>query len=816
MARYPVLAVCILWIHAHCMASNLTETPPPRPLVPGSQVICLYDSSEGTSEHRNPLSGEVASAITKMGFDIKWRDIARDGLPRVESLAGARAVVTGFLDGKMNNASAYATFVRDVVHMGVRFVIIGNYGAWQESKTDAFLPYETVNTAFSALGVRYDAMWTDDPSLLTIEVLDPALGDRTAVRPDDVRHFYQFSPLREDVQILVQAIRKDAPGGVPPSAVVFTSATGAMALSRYLSGRDLLDDPGSSRLNVASFIRTALARIPMEPSSLLVLHDSMSQDSERAMRALSVVSAYARIPIVSVDRPYAGDLRPVDLLAHAGVLLALTEVQSPTDGLIAGLLRDVLGRGRRVVSLLPLSDQVIAPVITQGGPTRARPVKGYGLRFNKGIFPGLEGIEVSSFAPTTLLHSLGKSCEVLAESQSEAGPIPIWWRCAAGRGMTVGLNAFELIDRAALGIVLQATTMAMDIWAMPVLGATIEFVDDCPLPMTGNVYEAMGGPDTQFYVNEFYGMVRDAVQKLRIKPTFLAVFSYDEKIAPPFDEPLAGIGGVAARELARMIISDDMPVGLHGTNHVSPAIRGGVTKHFLGIDSLREWFSAGRDFMKAIFGSEARVTVYVPPNDWIDEAGKDALVAAVPEIQVLSTVFNGTEVETEQDFGPDPHHKGLINLPRTWAGYFLEGEAVLGMVNGVLLYGVSSHFIHPDDVLDPERSGGKTWRELKEAYIKGLQEVRRRFPFLREMTALEAASEIRRLSEVGFGTTMHPFVVRRTSGETGPIMFMVRTSPRCSPLYVNGGEVVHSDSEAGVHFVLMKQRVMGIRCGNSR
>ncbi|NOZ02030.1 MAG: hypothetical protein GXP54_09105, partial [Deltaproteobacteria bacterium] len=43
---------------------------------PGERVICLYDSSEGVTADRNPLSAVVAPAIEGLGFQVVWHDVA--------------------------------------------------------------------------------------------------------------------------------------------------------------------------------------------------------------------------------------------------------------------------------------------------------------------------------------------------------------------------------------------------------------------------------------------------------------------------------------------------------------------------------------------------------------------------------------------------------------------------------------------------------------------------------------------------------------------------------------------------------------------
>lgn len=47
------------------------------------------------------------------------------------------------------------------------------------------------------------------------------------------------------------------------------------------------------------------------------------------------------------------------------------------------------------------------------------------------------------------------------------------------------------------------------------------------------------------------------------------------------------------------------------------------------------------------------------------------------------------------------------------------------------LYGVFSHFIHPDDVFDPDRSHGCTWEELYRSYCAWMRDIHTTYPWLR-------------------------------------------------------------------------------------
>ncbi|NOZ01769.1 MAG: DUF2194 domain-containing protein [Deltaproteobacteria bacterium] len=623
------------------------------------------------------------------------------------------------------------------------------------------------------------------------------------------------------MRILVEADRTDKGRSGRPSAVVFSSATGALALTRYLSPSDMLDDPDSFRLDIRGFISRGLAATPSDRSALLVLFDPDSEDSRRAMTALAATSSYTAIPMIAVASRDFRNLRPMDLDGFAGVVLACPDVPSAVAGYLAGLLRNHARKGGRVLAVLPIRDPSVASVIW-GRQVEPVPGKAKGIRFHKGAFPGIAGLEVEaeSVGFSGLRAVTGPDCRVLAESLATKGntAVPLWWRCTMGKGSITALNAYEFADRAFLGFVVQSVLNAEGSWAMPVLAAAVEFVDDCPLPMTGRFLKPMGKKDTEFYSDDFFGMVLKAVDGIGIRPVFMAVFSYDDRVAPPFDELYPGQVGSVSRELARRIVEHDLLAGLHGMNHLSPAITGGVSKTFPDRESISREFSRARKEFYEVFGKENRPTVYVPPNDYIDKDGKLALTLSVPEVRVIASVFSGSEVETQQDFARDQDLQWITTFPRTWAGYTLKGEALLGMLNGVFVLSVNSHFIHPDDVLDPERSGGRSWKELESGYLDGLREVRRRFPFLREMSVLEAAEELNRMLSVGLKTTRLAgggIRVVRTSGVVSPLTLLVRLPEGCPPKVSADGKVLFSDLISGRHHVRMDGRVLEIDCNRS-
>ena len=66
----------------------------------------------------------------------------------------------------------------------------------------------------------------------------------------------------------------------------------------------------------------------------------------------------------------------------------------------------------------------------------------------------------------------------------------------------------------------------------------------------------------------------------------------------------------------------------------------------------------------------------------------------------------------------------------------------LSYLSALGLYGVFSHFIHPDDLFDEERGRGQTWDVLFDSYSEMIGEIHASYPFLRSLSVSEAADAL--------------------------------------------------------------------------
>jgi hypothetical protein len=127
--------------------------------------------------------------------------------------------------------------------------------------------------------------------------------------------------------------------------------------------------------------------------------------------------------------------------------------------------------------------------------------------------------------------------------------------------------------------------------------------------------------------------------------------------------------------------------------------------------------------------------------------GREAVVTAMPDLKAISSIYsegytNDAYIQ-EFEVGDD----GIVELPRISSGYENSQKNNWYILNAVSSLGIYSHFIHPDDILDPERSAGKGWEVLAKEYNNLLKNVNGKYGWLRQMTVSEGAFEVKKYEE---------------------------------------------------------------------
>ena len=140
------------------------------------------------------------------------------------------------------------------------------------------------------------------------------------------------------------------------------------------------------------------------------------------------------------------------------------------------------------------------------------------------------------------------------------------------------------------------------------------------------------------------------------------------------------------------------------------------------------------------------------PSNLLSDTGRQVLLETLPEIKAIAGLYLAEEgvnaLIQEFDEGED----GAVNVPRISAGFDPDDYTEFVTAQELVLHGVYSHFIHPDDILDSERTGNQTWDEMYEAFKAKLYAIADTYPAIRFLSASEGAAAIQRYNRL----VIHP------------------------------------------------------------
>ncbi|MBM4388623.1 MAG: DUF2194 domain-containing protein, partial [Deltaproteobacteria bacterium] len=464
--------------------------------------------------------------------------------------------------------------------------------------------------------------------------------------------------------------------------------------------------------------------------------------------------------------------------------------------------------GGGIISLNPVTSHALYPLFSLNGNHQKKLKKGFGMDFAGIFYPEANKFNVAKdgyqFSGIDIKQPPGSELLISAHKSGEKEALVMAFMVRKGKGRAVFLNNLDAGSRYFTGMLAQLLIHALDTAAVPLFAIRTLFVDDCPLPMWNREVEGEEKTDTEFYLKDFFEEIVSLSDRFKIKPSFFAVFSYDDRVEPPFDFTQFQIGkDNASLELAGKIMDHGFELGLHGYNHLSLALSGGVSKPWKSGESMEKALLSVRKYWTERFGGGNLPVVYVAPNNYIDAAGKKAIKNAIPEIRVISALMNGDENETSQDIGFDSEEPHFFNLPRTSAGYMLGGEQKLSLINGIMLAGFWTHFIHPDDAYDPARSQKFKWKDLIASFRKVFEDVEKSYPFLRAMTARDAFYEAMKISDTGFNfkSSAKKIGYEITPGTESPFFMLLKIPAGSKIKKTEGFEKISYNMKSGYMFV---------------
>lgn len=375
-----------------------------------------------------------------------------------------------------------------------------------------------------------------------------------------------------------------------------------------------------------------------------------------------------------------------------------------------------------------------------------------GFHFTGELLPGSLGctFEGPDFEDSMVNVQVEQDSLVLMTGLQEGREVPMAWRSDAGEGRILTFNGTAMAGDLWTGVAAGCIQSLLGEGIWPVINSKTVFIDDFPSPQYNSENQRIQADYNrtvlEFYRDIWWPAMQSAAVRYNIRYVGLFMATYDDMVDP---EGFAYTDDSAEQYFGNSLLDNGFEMGAHGYNHQPLALAGQVPAAL----GYKAWAS-GSD-MAASLAELAEITArlfpdvklytYVPPSNYMSAEGRRAVAQALPDLRVISGVYTDEEEEGGgavyvQDFSVA--EDGIVELPRATSGMLNDPYDRFVSLSIGGLYGVYSHFVHPDDILDEERGQGKSWEELFREYCEKLQFVNESFSGLRPMTAVQAASAL--------------------------------------------------------------------------
>lgn len=392
--------------------------------------------------------------------------------------------------------------------------------------------------------------------------------------------------------------------------------------------------------------------------------------------------------------------------------------------------------------------------IYEKGPVTAA----HGIKFDSNILIKAYGQEFGEdiFLSSSIIVQLEDSCSVYCHSNEG---IPLIWKKTYGSGSIIFTNGDFLYSKSCRGLFTGILGELSDAFIYPVMNARVAFIDDFPAPTPSGYNETLLKDYDEnifnFYRNVWWPDMLAISKKYNLKYSGVVIQNYENTTAINSDEDYnTKISPEEKSNLiffGRELIRSQGEMGLHGHNHQPLVLDYTMIedldyKPWKDEESMINSIIEAKNYVKSIYPYYT-LRSYVPASNILSPEGRDALKKALPELKVISSVYSpGVDGGGyTQEFGLADD--GIIDFPRISSGYCMSSYNRWAIYDGITVYGIFSHFIHPDDILDPERSKSLGWPDMRKSYENIISEVDSNFGWLQGLTVSEAGVELLRYSQ---------------------------------------------------------------------
>ncbi len=486
----------------------------------------------------------------------------------------------------------------------------------------------------------------------------------------------------------------------------------------------------------------------------LVIYDGYEANSSSTLSQIEKVLEYMKIDYSSIDVSQAGS---IETDSYECIIFAFERLDNLGDSL-SRYMKFVENGGSLIFALRPVIDdgfRSIAGLLAidsyEGIADNAK-----GIRTDNPLAIGMEGFE------SELGFIQNSSIDAVLDLEKDAilylstyNRIPLLWKKDHGSGRFIFFNGTMLNDKNNRGILTNIITLSRDVFIYPVANIKMVHIDDFPAPIPQGTDDAIMEEFSRtipgFYREIWWSDMIRLSKKYDIAYTGFVIEDYGNDTRPPFESA----GRMDEENLlvyGKELLNLGGEIGIHGYNHQSLAPEGYIKQDlgynpWTGQEDMEASLYKLLGFINSVF-KNYRISAYVPPSNILSPMGRAAVVSAAEDLEVIASVYlpniEGDVYTQEFEEAID----GIMEFPRISYGYNYTPEIMWSAFNALNTHGIFSHFIHPDDILDPERNMGKSWSGLVKDYEKILAAVHQDFYWLESYTISEGSRQLKKYLDI--------------------------------------------------------------------
>lgn len=527
-----------------------------------------------------------------------------------------------------------------------------------------------------------------------------------------------------------------------------------MAIALVLLVESLGVHYGATRFDITYLDRDkaipAADAIAGEKATNLLVIDSSQEGVSDAESMLDRVLLDMKVPTVTVDLAQ-GDEIPT-LKQYQTMVIAMPNLD-PLGEHVLQIMQWVKKGGGVMFAMTPEKTGYLDVI----GPQIGIESSVYKYVVTEGITPSedfmLGGGQTYMFSdPFKSSLSVALNDRAQVEAVSSNGRTPLVWRSSVESGTAVMCN-IGIYVKMVRGFYASAFSLLSSAMAYPVINSAAFYLDDFPSPVPSGNGKYIKR-DYNMSISEFYAQVwwPDLVrlaERYGIRFTGVMIENYGDDTK---NDPVRQTDNTQFEYYGGLLLRQNGEIGYHGYNHqplVLPNTDYGNEYTYVQwpnrkaiVDSLNELIA----FQKTVLPA-ATSSVYVPPSNILSSEGRQIIGEDMPQIRAIASMAfpPDSSLEYVQEFGVAAD--GVVEAPRIVSGSMVNNSYMrLAAVSELNMHYVSTHFMHPDDLLDEDRGAKEGW----ETYRKGLEDyldwLEQSAPSIRMQTGTECAAAVQRFS----------------------------------------------------------------------